>query len=131
MVKCVFLFKRKEGTTHEHFRNYYESNHAPLVSRLVPFFKSYSRNYIRQGEGFVPKGTTTLGAVIGYDCVTELEFETQADYDKALQRLADPEVRSQIVADENNFMDRTPGGRLMYIVDEHKSPAASLRSSTA
>ena len=47
MVKLIFLFRRKSGTTFQQFREYYEHNHVPLAVRLLPYFKSYKRNYIR------------------------------------------------------------------------------------
>jgi hypothetical protein len=125
-MKVIFLFKRKAGTTFEHFRDYYETKHSLLAVRLLPFFKSYTRNYIRQDGGFKPAGGVQLGAAADFDVVTELVFENQAAYDKMLEALKDPSIREQIVRDEENFMDRSPGGRLMFTCDASATPVAKL-----
>jgi hypothetical protein len=126
-VKVIFLFKRKAGTTHEQFRDYYETRHSLLAVRLLPFFKSYTRNYIRQDGGFKPEGGPALGAAADFDVVTELVFENQAAYDRMLDALKDPSIRDQIIKDEENFMDRSPGGRLMFTCDASATPAAKLK----
>jgi hypothetical protein len=126
-MKVIFLFKRKPGTTHEQFREYYETKHSLLAVRLLPFFQSYTRNYIRQDGGFKPAGGPALGAAADFDVVTELVFENQAAYDKMLDALKDPSIRDQIVKDEENFMDRSPGGRLMFTCDASATPAAKLK----
>jgi hypothetical protein len=126
-MKVIFLFKRKAGTTHEQFRNYYENNHSLLAVRLLPFFKSYTRNYIRQDGGFKPAGGPALGAAADFDVVTELVFESKADYDRMLKALEDPSIRNQIIRDEENFMDRSPGGRMMFTCDASATPADKLK----
>ena len=37
------------------------------------------------------------------------------------QALSDPAVLGQIVRDEENFMDRSEEGRMMFFVDEEES----------
>lgn len=123
-MKLIFLFKRKAGTTFEQFRDHYENSHAPLAVRLLPYFKTYKRNYIRHGEQYRPTG---MGAKSDFDVVTELSFASRDDYERMLEALADPGILSQIVQDEERFMDRSPEGRLMFIVDEEQTPEAKLK----
>lgn len=124
----IFLFRRKAGTTFEQFRDHYEHNHAPLAVRLLPYFKTYKRNYIRHGEQYRPSGIGAKAA--DFDVVTELSFASRDDYERMLRALADPAILNQIIADEERFMDRSPEGRMMFIVDEEQTPEAKLKEYT-
>jgi hypothetical protein len=44
--KLIALIKAKPGLSREQFIDYYESNHAPLVRRLLPMIGAYRRNYV-------------------------------------------------------------------------------------
>ena len=123
-MKVVMLFKRKPGITFEQFREHYEKSHAPLAARLLPYFKSYTRNFVRHDMSYK---SSTLGGEINFDVVTELTFESKEDYDRMTKALTDPAVYNQIVQDEEQFMDRSPGGRLFFFVDEEKTPQSMLR----
>jgi uncharacterized protein (TIGR02118 family) len=124
MVKLIFLFRRKSGTTFQQFREYYEHNHVPLAGRLLPYFKSYKRNYIRHDQDYRPSGT---GRKIDFDVITELTFASASEYERMRQALSDPAVLGQIVRDEENFMDRSEEGRMMFFVDEEESDAETLK----
>ena len=128
-MKIILMLKRKQGTTPEQFRDHYESSHAPLSARLMPYFKSYKRKYIDHKDEFKPP-PPALGGAVEYDVITELEFENRAAFDRMRDALADPKIRGQIIADEEKFMDRTPGGRLMFFVDEYKTPDRDLKAGT-
>jgi uncharacterized protein (TIGR02118 family) len=123
-MKVVMLFKRKPGITFEQFREHYEKSHAPLAARLLPYFKSYTRNFVRHDMSYK---SSTLGGEVNFDVVTELTFESKEDYDRMTKALTDPAVYNQIVQDEEQFMDRSPGGRLIFFVDEEKTPQSMLR----
>jgi len=122
-MKVVMLFKRKTETTPEQFREHYEKTHAPLAVRLLPYFKSYTRKYVRHDMSYK---SSSLGGEINFDVVTELTFDSKEDYDRMTKALADPAVRNQIVKDEEQFMDRSPGGRLIFFVDEETTPQSLL-----
>ncbi len=121
MVKLIMMFRRKPGTAPEQFREYYEKSHAPLAMRLMPYFQSYQRNFVRHDLSYRPG----LGAEIDFDVVTELTFASRADYDAMVAVLSDPALHQQIVADEENFMDRSAGARRMFFVEEENSAASS------
>jgi len=127
-MKLMFLLKRKPGTTFEQFRDYYEKRHAPLAVRLLPYFESYERNYILHDQEYGPSG---IGAKVGFDVVTCIRFKTRTDYERMLQALSDSTVLEQIVQDEERFMDRSPEGRLMFVVDEVLTPAEELQAFAA
>jgi len=122
------MFRRKPGTTPEHFREYYETRHAPLATRLLPYFASYTRKFVRHDLSYRPGG---LGGEVNFDVVTELTFENREDYDRMVQALADPAVHEQLVRDEEQFMDRSPGSRLHFFADEEFTPLSTLRGARA
>jgi uncharacterized protein (TIGR02118 family) len=123
-MKVVMLFKRKPGITLEQFREHYEKSHAPLAARLLPYFKSYTRNFVRHDMSYK---SSTLGGQVNFDVVTELTFESKEDYDRMTKALTDPAVYDLIVKDEEQFMDRSRGGRLIFFVDEENTPLSMLR----
>ncbi len=123
-MKLIFLFRRKPATTFEQFREYYERHHAPLAASLLPYFKSYKRNYIRHDEDYRPSG---IGVKADFDVVTEIGFASRSDYERMRQALADPTILTRIVQDEENFMDRSPQGRMMFLVDEEETDEQLLK----
>jgi len=124
-MKLMLLFTRKPEVSPEEFREYYETKHAPLSLKLLPFFKTYKRNYVRRDLSYDPgtEGSTNSGP--DFDVATEITFETRADYDRMMQAFGDPEIMSQIIADEENFIDRSC--LQMFFVDEEETPEEKLR----
>ncbi|KAF1970262.1 hypothetical protein BU23DRAFT_213579 [Bimuria novae-zelandiae CBS 107.79] len=67
------FLRRAPHLTPTAFRTYYETQHIPLVHRLlaaanVPPPLSYTRRYLE---------TSIAGDPVGFDCVTELVFENE------------------------------------------------------
>ena len=69
MPKLILFVKRKPGLTHEQFRAHYESTHAPLARRVLPWLDRYTRNFLTPFPG-QPEPP--------YDCVTEFWFKDEA-----------------------------------------------------
>ena len=74
--------------------------------------------------------SSSLGSEVNFDVVTELTFEGNTDYDPMTKALTDPAVYDQIVKDKEQFMDRSPGGRLIFLVDE-ETTLESIPSAAA
>jgi hypothetical protein len=111
MIKIVALLRRKPGTTHEAFRDYYESHHVPLATPVMAdFIVDYRRNYVQTSTGYFGEGADDQAA--GYDCITEVMLPDRSAVDALFARMADPAVSAPIVADEERFLDR-PAIRMM------------------
>jgi uncharacterized protein (TIGR02118 family) len=104
MIKAISLLKRKRGISLEEFCKHYEEVHVPLAMKHFPF-KRYARNYIAS------PGSEELG----FDCVTEVWFETMADCEAAAAFSASKAYKV-ISDDEKKFMDRDK--IVAFIVDE-------------
>ena len=114
MLKLVALISAKPDISREAFIEHYESTHAPLIKKLLPMIAEYRRSFVKLNA---PSGTQPLS--LGFDVLTELWFENQQDLDAFWKRLREPEVNSQIRADEAHFLisDRTQ----LFQVDEYNS----------
>lgn len=103
--KLIGLFRRREGSTPEEFRDYYETRHAPFaISLFGDLFASYRRNYVETPDGI--------------DVVTEIVFADRAAMEQMFARSqADPAIREAIANDEAAFMDRS--ATQLLVIDEH------------
>lgn len=121
-MKLLCLLKRKAGMSAEEFRAYYEANHVPLISRLLPFFTAYERNYRDAGHDFAPAHVANQFTGPDFDVVTEISFASREDYQRMLDALADPAIGEPIRCDEENFLDRD--SLALYMVETLASPGA-------
>ncbi len=114
MLKLIALISAKPDISREAFIEHYESTHAPLVQKLLPMIAEYRRSFVKLDA---PTGTQPLS--LSFDVLTELWFENQHDLDAFWKRLREPEVMSQIRADEAHFLmsDKTQ----LFQVDEFTS----------
>lgn len=119
-MKLIMLFKRKTGLTSEQFREHYEKRHVPLALRLLPFFKTYTRNYVRHDLNYLGNDPRLAKGGVEFDVVTEVLFASNDDYERMKAALADPSVLNEIVDDENRFMDRAAS--VVIFVDEERTP---------
>lgn len=114
-VRVVTFLKRKPGMSREAFREYYESRHAVLATRVVPGLVDYRRLYIsaeRPAFGTQPPA-------LDFDVITTLVFEDRAAYERAFAVLCEPAVAQLIAADEEQLFDRTH--ITAYLVDDYAS----------
>ena len=121
MIKIMCFLKRKAGMSRAEFKAYYESTHAPLIEKMLPFYHTFERNF------FAPVQDYETGHMdnkheeqeLDFDVVTELTFATQADYDKIVAGLSDPDIGAIITADEENIFDRSK--MRVFIMDTEAS----------
>lgn len=113
--KSIALLRRRPDLSHAEFVSYYEEHHAPLIRSLLPGIIEYRRNFVERAGAFVSDGASPFD----FDVITELWWETRADYDEAMAIATSDQVAVRIAADEINFLDRT--GNRMFLVDERSS----------
>jgi hypothetical protein len=119
MYKLIALVKRKPGTTHEQFVDYYETSHVKFGEKyLLPDCTKYARRYITPIVSPMKPDNDTGP---DFDCQVEFWFQDEAAYKRFEARVAGlPEAdRQAIVQDEENFVDRDKTFR--YLVDERVS----------
>ncbi len=117
-MKMIVLFRRKPGISPEHFREYYETRHAPLAARLFPYLAGYKRNYICRDRQHRRAGGEAI-AELDYDVITEILFASRADYERMVRDMEDDSIREQVVEDEKQFIDR--GATVAFLVDEEET----------
>jgi uncharacterized protein (TIGR02118 family) len=113
MIKMMVLIKRKEGISSEAFRDHYENVHVPLIRKLHPMIKTYRRNYIDADLSALPPEKRP-----DFDVITEVSFDSWADFESFKATSASPIVRPQVLADEAHFCDTPRTRRLVVIVGE-------------
>lgn len=126
MIKLVACFRFKPGMSREDGIRYYETRHVPLINEVLPLhFADYRRNYNVPNSMFFPEHMEGAPPPPpGFDMMTELWMEDQAQYDAMTAAMADPAVGPRVAADEANFLDRS--SMMMFLVDERRSPANDL-----
>ncbi|MEQ8661552.1 MAG: EthD domain-containing protein [Gammaproteobacteria bacterium] len=115
MFKVMILIKRKPGMSMEEFIDYYETRHAPLGASKVPNLKRYVRHFVR------PYGNAVYQADSDAPCdvLTELWFDDEADFERGMAYLTEPETAAIIAADEEQLFDRA-SIRFM-IMEDHET----------
>ncbi|MBW8752554.1 MAG: EthD domain-containing protein [Sphingomonadales bacterium] len=105
MYKIVWLLKRKPGTSHEQFREHYESSHAVLGQKYFGhLILSYKRNYdIAKQAG--QEGAFMAPRQSDYDCVTEWVMPSEAAFEECMGLMADPAIGKLFLDDEEHFLD--------------------------
>lgn len=112
MFKCIALLKRKADLSRAAFIDYYETQHAPLIRRLLPGIIDYRRNYVDLDGAFVFPGA----APIDFDVITEIWLADRSAYDRFTTVARDADIARQIAEDEENFLDRS--ATRMMVVEE-------------
>ncbi|KAJ4301889.1 hypothetical protein N0V90_003985 [Kalmusia sp. IMI 367209] len=128
----AFLAKSPAKTLEE-FRAYYEHTHIPLVLRIIRAALPpgeplptlvYTRRYL---DSKTPVFTAS-GEVIGFDCVTEIQFANKEIFEKYwVAPLMQGEAGKMIAEDEENFLDR--GKTMAYAFEMEKTNVGDLEEN--
>lgn len=110
MFKVLWLLKRKQGITHEEFREHFEREHAPLAMKHIGhLFVEYRRNYIDQTmgrSGVDEQGESIYGPIEwGWDMISEWILPDAAAFAE-IQKIMTGDVIRQFHALEEKFLDR-------------------------
>lgn len=103
MFKMMSLQKRRPELTHEQFREYMETHHAPFalneLNKHTLGLRRYVRNYVEQ--------TTDEPGLLSnqtYDVITEFWFNDKAAFEEFLKWHAS-DVAAPVRADEKRFIN--------------------------
>ncbi len=118
--KVISLLKARADIDRARFRDYYETNHAPLILELMPNILAYRRNYVGADGGIAFDRTPPFD----YDAVTEIWFRDRGAYEDALAVLMQPANAARLAADEEEFLDRSQ--TRLLVVEETESAIQSL-----
>jgi uncharacterized protein (TIGR02118 family) len=106
MLKMIYCIRRKEGTSSEEFRRYWEETHGPLVRKNAPAMRI--RRYVQSPTLSTPLNDAirdAKGHQEPYDGVAELWWESM---DELVAALGDPEftrAQGELFEDESRFID--------------------------
>lgn len=99
---------RAPSLSHAAFKEYYETNHVPLVTSLIeaPYQPlSYKRRYVRQPE--YAKTEATAAPDLDFDVITELTFADEDGFQKCMANLRrNEETWRAVREDEDRFLVR-------------------------
>ena len=101
MYKVMAFLARKPGVPLKDFRDYYERHHVSLIMEVTPRMLGYRRNYLNRDDPF-----TRSAERIGFDVVTEMEFEDRAACERWFDAFRAPGVADRVAEDEEKFLDR-------------------------
>lgn len=118
-VKLVTLIRRRADLTSAEFRDYYENVHVPLITRLLPFWADYRRNFLEDAPQQAGHQAGGRPAERPFDVITELTYADDAMRSRVTDALSDPRIGGIIAEDEARFMDRA--SMQTFVVDERIS----------
>lgn len=101
MYKVLAFIRRKPGLSPDRFREYYETQHVPLIERLTPPMAAYKRNYLNLDAPYKRDENH-----LEFDVVTEMEFEDEAACKAWFTAFGEPAVLNEVLADEAKFVDQ-------------------------
>jgi hypothetical protein len=103
MFKVIAYVTRKPGISRDEFKRGYESMLVPHMRKTFPQIAKYKRNYVDPSVAIIVPGAT-LPAI---DSVTEIWYQTRADFDSMMNAFSDPKVFATVDAIEEKFLDRS------------------------
>jgi hypothetical protein len=113
VIKSIGLLKRRPGMSVSEFRDYYEAKHRRIGEKYLRGFASrYFRRFLEPADGRSPNENE-------FDVILEIWYPDRDAFDRCRVHLSRPEVRAEIVADEEQLFDRSRNR--FFSVVEHES----------
>ncbi|VWX49953.1 EthD domain-containing protein [Novosphingobium sp. 9U] len=104
MFKTAVLIRKNPALTVAEFREHYETKHAPLAASLMPKLRRYTRHFATAYGNATYSGGDDHQDL---DVITEMWFDSEADFQEAMAHLSQPEVAAVLGADEERVFDRS------------------------
>ncbi|HKR88361.1 MAG TPA: EthD domain-containing protein [Phenylobacterium sp.] len=105
MLRLFFFLKRKDGITHEQFRQHFENIHVKIADKyFTNKMLKYNRYYISDVTG---SPRTGLGArEFDFDCISEWTLPDEETFREISAILTGGESGQEFYRDEENFLNR-------------------------
>lgn len=110
--KILLLMKRRPGMSVEAFRDYYENHHIPLCRPYMSGIARYFRRYLEPQ----PHAESGTNEELPYDVITEMWFDDETAYRRALAHITTNVMPDEVVEDEKRFFHR-PTMRIATVVE--------------
>lgn len=121
MTKLVALLKARAEMDIDAFVKRYETGHVPLIERLLPMHRTYSRNYVKR---LADARLDHAGAPAWFDVLTMLRYDDPNTLTELGKHMAQGDIGTAIADDERAFLDRER--TLTMMVDEVETPRDKL-----
>ena len=98
------LLGRKNNVSEKEFKEYYENIHAPLIIKIFPSLKGYTRNYLLESN--LLHGEFSLEPqkhYSSYNVITELSFDDEDGLNQFFEISSKEEIIKIIREDEEKF----------------------------
>src|SRR5262245_27807815 len=124
--KIMLFMKRRPDISVDAFREYYESNHAPLAERYISGVSRYIRRYVNP----LPHPETGPVDELPFDVMTELWIDDESVFRATVRHLTTTIMPDEIVEDEKNLFDRS-SFRLATVVERESDMEAVMQRRRA
>jgi uncharacterized protein (TIGR02118 family) len=118
MIKLVYAIRRRTDLTPEAFRKRWRAEHAPLVARFAAAMRA--RRYVQSHTLDSPWNATleaSRGAAPAFDGITEVWWDSEADFAAALATPEGQQAGRALLEDERDFIDFA--GSSLFLTEEH------------
>jgi uncharacterized protein (TIGR02118 family) len=118
MIKLVYAIRRRSDLTPEAFRKRWRDEHAPLVARFAEAMRA--RRYVQSHTLDTPWNATlqaSRGMTPAFDGITEVWWDSEAEFAAALATPAGQEAGRALLEDERAFIDFASSS--LFLTEEH------------
>jgi hypothetical protein len=105
VFKVLFFLKRKDGITHDQFREHFENVHVKIADKYFTHLMTrYERKYINNVSTGMHAGRAPSG--FAFDCISEWTLPSEKTLEEIWGMFAVPAIGKEFYDDEENFLHR-------------------------
>jgi uncharacterized protein (TIGR02118 family) len=119
MIKLVYCITRRSDVTAAEFHRYWLEEHGPKVARVAQAIRA--RRYVQShsiGPGLNDALRTSRGLMIGYDGMTEIWWDSEAELAAGTETDEGRAAAAMLLEDEARFIDFARS--TIFITREHE-----------
>ena len=118
MIKLVYCVRKRQELPDEEFHRYWLEQHGPLVRSFAEAI--HARKYV-QSHTVQPELNAAIARSRGlspaYDGVTEVWWDSIAEYRAGFETAEGQQARDRLIADESTFIDFSQSRS--FLTEEH------------